>query len=89
MGMHSGHAKGRNWSKGCGDGGTINRVLASTGLASRGSFRGPGVMGPTPFGRMGVGGNAVGIGLPTGSVIALRLRWFGNGCLLCRGRGSY
>lgn len=65
-----------------GTGGTINRVLASAGLASCGSFRGPSGIGPIPFGRMGVGGSVLGVGLPTGSVIAVRLRW---GCHTPRG----
>lgn len=48
-----------------------NRVLAYGGIDSFGSFRRPSMIGPTAFGSTGLGGGALGIGVPTGSVMIL------------------
>lgn len=48
-------------------------VLASTSVGSRGAFRGPSIMGPTAFSNTGVRGKRLGVSLPTGSVIMLRI----------------
>lgn len=58
-----------------GTGDIANHVLATGGVNSCGDFRGPGIITPGRFAKTGIGGKDLGIALPTGSVMILRIGW--------------